>query len=247
MASLLLLGSSEHLPPFIAAIPHDHNIHVVASDAHAFGDRALTSVASLADLPVDIECVIDLTIDRAQKERALEALRGKIPQGAIVISNAVTMTATDAAARLGGVNGVIGIGYLPSNFERSALLETSLALGTSKEEGDRAIDLLRSLTSKEIEVVGDRVGLVSARTLAMIINEGAFALMEGVADAEDIDVAMKLGTNYPEGPLAWADQIGPDVILHVLQALHDEYQEERYRPSVLLKQLARAGRTFHVK
>jgi 3-hydroxybutyryl-CoA dehydrogenase len=79
----------------------------------------------------------------------------------------------------------------------------------------------------------------------MIINEAAFALMEGVADAVDIDTAMKLGTNYPEGPLRWADTLGVDLVVNVLQALHDEYQEERYRPSVLLKQYARAGMKFH--
>jgi 3-hydroxybutyryl-CoA dehydrogenase len=80
----------------------------------------------------------------------------------------------------------------------------------------------------------------------MIVNEGAFALMEGVAGAADIDTAMKLGTNYPEGPLKWADQIGPDIILAILHALHDEYAEERYRPCVLLKQLARAGKGFGI-
>lgn len=244
MASLLLLGSSDHLSPFIAAIPADHSIHTVASETHALGERAPNVLASLSDLPVDIDCIVDLTIDRAAKERTLEALRGKIAPGAIVFTNAVTMTATDAAARLGGISPVVGIGYLPANFEGSSLLEASLALGTSSGDGERAISLLRELTSKEIEVVGDRVGLVSARTLAMIINEGAFALMEGVASVEDIDVAMKLGTNYPEGPLRWADRIGPDAVLHILQALHDEYQEERYRPCVLLKQLARAGMGF---
>ncbi|MEP7220753.1 MAG: 3-hydroxyacyl-CoA dehydrogenase family protein, partial [Bacteroidota bacterium] len=109
-----------------------------------------------------------------------------------------------------------------------------------------ALDLLRSITGAELEIVVDRVGLVSARTMAMIINEGMFAMMEGVATPSDIDVAMKLGTNYPEGPLAWADRIGADIILHILDALLDEYREERYRPCVLLRQLVRAGRGVHV-
>jgi 3-hydroxybutyryl-CoA dehydrogenase len=75
----------------------------------------------------------------------------------------------------------------------------------------------------------------------MIINEAAFALMEGVASAEDIDTAMKLGTNYPLGPLEWADRIGLDQVLAVLEGLQAEYGDDRYRPAPLLRQLVRAG------
>jgi 3-hydroxybutyryl-CoA dehydrogenase len=71
--------------------------------------------------------------------------------------------------------------------------------------------------------------------------------MEGVADPADIDTAMKLGTNYPAGPLAWADAIGADRIVAILEALQREYGEERYSPAVLLKQHAHSGRPFHIK
>jgi 3-hydroxybutyryl-CoA dehydrogenase len=90
-------------------------------------------------------------------------------------------------------------------------------------------------------VVPDGPGLVFPRILCMIINEAAFALMEGVASAEDIDTAMKLGTNYPLGPLEWADRIGLDQVLGVLEGLQAEYGEDRYRPAPLLRQLVRAG------
>jgi 3-hydroxybutyryl-CoA dehydrogenase len=79
--------------------------------------------------------------------------------------------------------------------------------------------------------------------LYMIINEAAYALWEGVASREDIDLAMKLGTNYPAGPLEWADAIGLDEVYEGLAALQEEMGEDRYRPCPLLRKLVVAGFT----
>jgi 3-hydroxybutyryl-CoA dehydrogenase len=81
------------------------------------------------------------------------------------------------------------------------------------------------------------------RVLAMLINEAAFAVMEGLAAPADIDKAMMLGVNYPKGLLAWADEIGIGVVTLILDGLYREYQQERYRPCVQLKQMMRAGWT----
>jgi 3-hydroxybutyryl-CoA dehydrogenase len=83
---------------------------------------------------------------------------------------------------------------------------------------------------------------VRARTVCCLINEAASALLENVASAEDIDQAMKLGTNYPHGPLAWADHIGLDAVLGVMTGLFEEWGEDRYRPSPLLRRMVLAGR-----
>jgi 3-hydroxybutyryl-CoA dehydrogenase len=91
-------------------------------------------------------------------------------------------------------------------------------------------------------VVGDGPGLVRARIICCLINEAASALFEGVAPAEDIDTAMRLGTNYPRGPLAWADLIGIDTVLGVMNGLFREWGEDRYRPSPLLRRMVLAGR-----
>jgi 3-hydroxybutyryl-CoA dehydrogenase len=85
-------------------------------------------------------------------------------------------------------------------------------------------------------------GGVLERIVCQVINECAFALGEGVGSAEDIDTGMTLGLNYPRGPLAWADQIGLDHVLAVLDGLWEEYREERYRPAPALRGLVRAGR-----
>lgn len=95
--------------------------------------------------------------------------------------------------------------------------------------------LLNKLGLKPV-LVPETPGLVLGRIVAMLANEAVSGLMEGVATAEDMDNAMKYGTNYPLGPLAWADMIGLDVILAILDNLQSLYNEERYRPMALLQQ-----------
>lgn len=79
----------------------------------------------------------------------------------------------------------------------------------------------------------------------MLANEAADALLQGVASAADIDLAMRAGVNYPAGPLAWADTIGLVHILRVLENLHASYGEARYRPSLLLRRRVAEGSRFH--
>jgi 3-hydroxybutyryl-CoA dehydrogenase len=92
------------------------------------------------------------------------------------------------------------------------------------------------------EWVADAPGLVLGRIVCQVINEAAFALGEGVGGAADIDTGMRLGLNYPRGPLEWADEIGLDHVLAVLDALADEYREERYRAAPMLRRLVLSGR-----
>jgi 3-hydroxybutyryl-CoA dehydrogenase len=103
-----------------------------------------------------------------------------------------------------------------------------------------AENLFRTL-GKEPRRAKDAPGLVFPRILSLIVNEAARALDEGVAEAPEIDTAMKLGVNYPEGPLRWADRVGIDEILAVLEGLQAETGEDRYRPAPLIKKLVLAG------
>lgn len=105
---------------------------------------------------------------------------------------------------------------------------------------EKAKSFWQSLEMKPV-VVADGPGLVRARTVCCLINEAASALFEGVASAEDIDTAMRLGTNYPHGPFEWADIIGVDTVLGVMNGLFHEWGEDRYRPSPLLRRMVLAG------
>ncbi|HVZ40030.1 MAG TPA: 3-hydroxyacyl-CoA dehydrogenase family protein [Candidatus Kapabacteria bacterium] len=242
MPSILLFGPGDRIVPFAAGIPDTWTVYLAAAAAPEGLARPVTPVDPAHEFGAERpDVVADLYVDRESKEDLLGLLASGGFPGAALVSNTLTMTATDVAARIECAMPVIGISYIPSIFESSSILEAATALQNGEEASLQALARLKELTGKELERVVDRVALVSARTLAMIINEAAFALMEGVAGVDDIDTAMKLGTNYPEGPLRWADRIGLDVVLSILDALHAEYREERYRPCVLLRQLVRAG------
>lgn len=121
----------------------------------------------------------------------------------------------------------------------------ALAVADQAPDGTRAaaVGLFQAL-GKAASPVDDVPGLVVLRTLAMLANEAAEAVLTGVASPGDIDRAMTFGVNYPRGPLAWADAVGPARILGVLEALQDAYGDDRYRPSQLLRRRVAAGRAL---
>jgi 3-hydroxybutyryl-CoA dehydrogenase len=112
--------------------------------------------------------------------------------------------------------------------------------GGSVDALDEATGLLQA-AGLAVYVVDDAPGLVVTRTVAMLVNGAVDARHKGVASAADIDTAMRLGTNYPLGPLAWGDRWGPATIVGILDAMQAWYGEDRYRPSALLRRIAAAG------
>ncbi len=107
-----------------------------------------------------------------------------------------------------------------------------------------AAELFFRRLGRDTAIVGNVPGGVFPRIFAMIVNEAAFALGEGVASAEDIDIALRLGANYPDGPLTLARRAGPDVLMALLEGLHRETGDERYRAAPHLRSLL-AGGTAH--
>lgn len=137
----------------------------------------------------------------------------------------------------------VGFHALPP-FSDCKLVELTRSESSSPAAAARAERFFAAL-GKHVEWVGDAPGLVLGRIVCQLVNESAFALGEGVGSAQDIDTGMVLGLNHPRGPLAWADEIGLDHVLLVLEALCEEYREERYRPAPALQRLvlsARLGR-----
>lgn len=131
------------------------------------------------------------------------------------------------------------------------MVEIAAALQTDDRTFSRTEEFWRVSGFDPVQVT-DGPGLVKPRILCCLINEAINALMESVANAEDIDRAMRLGINYPPGPFAWADHLGFDIVYDVMTGLNREWGEDRYRPSPLLrwKVLARqlgekTGRGFY--
>ena len=110
------------------------------------------------------------------------------------------------------------------------------------ELGKRWTPILNAYESKKDQELGKTI---FNRVLAMLINEAADTLYLNIASREDIDLAMTKGVNYPKGLLKWADEIGIDTVTNTLQQLYDEYGEDRYRPSVLLKRMSQAKKHFY--
>lgn len=134
-------------------------------------------------------------------------------------------------AHTGAINcTVFGFNGFPTMFNRQ-FLEVSLL-----KRGD--VDALKKICAQlktEFLVVDDRVGFVTPRVICMIINEAYFTVQEGTATREDIDLAMKLGTNYPFGPFEWCKKIGLQHVYRLLEAVHDDTKDERYKISALMK------------
>ena len=137
-------------------------------------------------------------------------------------------------------DGAIGFHVLPP-VEETHVVELTRSGDTDRVAAERVEDFFRSL-GKHVEWVGDGPGLVLGRIVCQLVNEACFAIQESVGSAEDIDTALRLGFNYPRGPLEWADQIGIEHVVATLDALYEELHEERYRVAPLLRRMIADGR-----
>ena len=133
---------------------------------------------------------------------------------------------------------------LALDYEAAPRIAISRADGVSDAALDSAIGFWQGL-DKEVSLFDDVAGLCLMRTVCMLVNEAADAVNQQVCSVAAVDVAMQGGLNYPCGPLAWADAIGLDAVLEVLDGLLQNYGEDRYRPSPLLLRRVAGGRNFH--
>jgi 3-hydroxybutyryl-CoA dehydrogenase len=134
----------------------------------------------------------------------------------------------------------VGFHVLPP-LQQANLVELTRSDSSSPVAAARAERFFQAL-GKHVSWVGDAPGLVLGRIVCQVINESAFALGEGVGSGPDIDTGMVLGLSHPRGPFEWADAIGLDHVLTILEALCEEYREERYRPAPALRRLVHSGR-----
>jgi 3-hydroxybutyryl-CoA dehydrogenase len=133
---------------------------------------------------------------------------------------------------------------LVSDFQDCAAVTVACSDLADSQALDKVAGFFQAL-GKQVLVIDDSPAMVAMRTVCMLANEAADAVKEGVADAAAIDLAMQLGTNYPQGPLAWAEDIGLPRVLQVIEQLYRWYGEDRYRSSSLLRRLVINGGRFH--
>lgn len=187
-----------------------------------------------------VDAVFELTnISTGVKLKNLSVLDELLPDGIPILSSSVTSLASEQATWLAKPQRHIGVGAFPTLFEHE-VIELAPSHKTTATTREAAASLVTAL-GKSPAFVADAVGMVMPRILCALINEATYALLEGIAEAKDIDTAMKLGTNYPHGPVEWGERIGPRHVLAVMSALYHHYGEERYRPSAYLKRAAYKG------
>lgn len=183
---------------------------------------------------------LELTIINTDAKRLrLQKIDAILPQTAPLLSTSLTVSVVEQASWITGKHRLVGFAGLPTFAERN-LVETAPTVFSPRQTLDAVAAFWTSL-GRTMEIVQDRVGLVSARIICQLINEAAFTLGEDVARPDDIDTAMKLGVSYPHGPFDWADRIGVLNVEAILRALQREYQEERYRVAPLLRTMALGG------
>ncbi len=205
-------------------------------------DAALARIAPANSLAgaTAADLVIEAVPEVAElKGRIFAELDALAPQHTVLASNTSSISITEIGARTGRPEKVVGMHFMnPVPVMR--LVEVIRGLRTDDATTEAVMYLSRKLGKTPVEV-RDFPGFVSNRVLMPMINEAVFALMEGVADAPAIDTVMTLGMNHPMGPLALADLIGLDTCLNILEVLHRELGDDRYRPSPLLRQYVAAG------
>ncbi|HEY4374695.1 MAG TPA: 3-hydroxybutyryl-CoA dehydrogenase [Burkholderiales bacterium] len=199
----------------------------------------IRGTTSMADLK-EADFIIEAATENAElKKKILKEIDGVARPEVIIATNTSSITITGLAASLSRPDKFIGMHFF-NPVPMMALVEVIRGLATSDATYAVTEALSKSLGKTPI-AVKNSPGFVVNRILCPMINEAIFVYAEGLATAEDIDNGMRLGTNQPIGPLALADMIGLDTMLSVMQVFYEGFNDPKYRPAPLLKEMVAAG------
>lgn len=207
-------------------------------------DRGLTMSLIETSTSLDAVRAVDLIVEAISEQAELKKsvfkqLDELAPGHAILSSNTSSISITMLAAATNRPEQVVGMHFF--NPVPAMQLVEVVRGATSSDATVQAVSELTERIGKTSVEVNDYPGFVSNRVLLPMINEAVICLQEGVATRENIDQVMKLGMNHPMGPLALADLIGLDVCLDILEVLHRDLGDPKYRPSPLLRRMVHAG------
>jgi 3-hydroxybutyryl-CoA dehydrogenase len=212
---ILIIGDQENLTECELKFGNNHQYSWVADHSEA--------EEYLSDNDIVFDFIIDEEPDQLDiyQEKKIAVFLNSCK---ISLAELANMIDNDVKHTMFGFNG------LPTLLNRS-LLEVSLL---NKNDTGKLEKICKKLNTEFI-VVDDRVGMVTPRVLSMIINEAYYTVQEGTATREDINLAMKLGTNYPYGPFEWCQRIGIHHIFELLEAIYEDTKDDRYKICSLLK------------
>jgi 3-hydroxybutyryl-CoA dehydrogenase len=217
---------------------------LVKKDKLSAADKDATLARIKGSTTYDELKTCDLVIEAATEnlELKLKILRqvdALAKPGALLASNTSSISITSLAAVTKNPDAFLGVHFF-NPVPLMALVELVRGLQTSDATVATAVAFVKRLTKTPI-VVKNSPGFVVNRILCPMLNEAVFALQEGLASAEDIDNGMKLGCNHPIGPLALCDMVGLDVLLAVMNVFYADFNDPKYRPATLLKEMVAAG------
>ncbi|SDO64851.1 3-hydroxybutyryl-CoA dehydrogenase [Pseudomonas arsenicoxydans] len=198
--------------------------------------RTSTDYSSLQNAQMVIEAA---TENLDLKLRVLQQIAAQVSTECVIASNTSSLSITQLAASVSQPERFIGLHFF-NPVPVMGLIEVIRGLQTSDATHALALDMATTLGKTAI-TAGNRPGFVVNRILVPMINEAILVFQEGLASAEDIDAGMRLGCNQPIGPLALADLIGLDTVLAILEAFYDGFNDSKYRPAPLLKEMVAAG------
>jgi 3-hydroxybutyryl-CoA dehydrogenase len=211
----------------------------ITAEQKAAALAKIKTTSNLADLASCDYVIEAATENEALKVKILKDLDAILKPETIIATNTSSISITQLAAATKRADRFVGMHFF-NPVPMMALVELIRGLATSEATLETAKSLSVALGKTPI-VVKNSPGFVVNRILCPMINEAIFCLQEGLATAEDIDAGMKLGTNQPIGPLALADMIGLDVMIAVMNVFYEGFNDPKYRPAPLLKEMVAAG------
>ena len=217
-------------------------LHAKGRLTDAQRDAALSGIRTSLRMEdaADADLVVEAVVERLEVKQEVFCQLDRLTRPeAILASNTSSISITRLGAATCRPDKVIGMHFM-NPVPLMKLVEVIRGLATSDETTATVVALAKALDKVPVEAQ-DYPGFISNRILCPMINEAIYALMEGVGTVEAIDTVMKLGMNHPMGPLELADLIGLDVVLNIMEVLHRELGDDKYRPCPLLKRMVAAG------
>jgi 3-hydroxybutyryl-CoA dehydrogenase len=206
-------------------------------------DSILDGITYADTLPdrLNASLVIEAVVEKMElKQELMKDLSGRAGHDCIFATNTSSLSITKIASSASNPSRVIGMHFM-NPVPLMSLVEIIRGLQTSDEVYADVVSLVREMAKVPVTAEKDFPGFIVNRILVPMINEAFYVLMEGIGSPEDIDEAMKLGTNQPMGPLALADFVGLDTCLFICETFQNELGDDKYRPCPLLRKYVEAG------